>query len=118
MDSPCLNFRMVTGKQRKSKIYVKEPYTYVLDQMKTCSIDSSVLLYLRCRHSSCPARAIVTDGFLSTAGSKQQHNCNSSDENGMNKITVLEISAKMKMRAEMELSKSIWVIAMFIFIFM
>jgi len=102
--SSALNYRIVPGKHKDSKIYVKEPFTYVHDRTTKNPIDNQIVLYLKCRSPTCPARAILTDGFLSTAGSKHQHNCNDSESAGMAKITAMEISSKMKMRAELEMT--------------
>jgi len=104
MDSQALNYRIVPGKHKDSKIYVKEPFTYVLDRVTKNQVDDQAVFYLKCRSPTCPARAILTDGFLSTAGSKHQHICNDSESQGMAKITALELSAKMKMRAELEMT--------------
>jgi len=98
------NFRLIPGKHKGSKIYVKEPYTYTLDRVAKNPIDKQPVMYLKCRYPTCPARAFVNEGFLSTAGSKHQHNCLDSESEGMARISALELSAKMKMRAELEMT--------------
>jgi len=94
-----LNYRVIPGKQRNSKIYVKEPFTYVMDRWAQNPVDKQPMLYLKCRYP-----AVIIDDFLSTTLSKHAHTCNESESGGMAKITALEITNKMKMRAELEMT--------------
>lgn len=102
--APTLNFRVIAGKHRNSKIYVKEPYTYVIDRSSKSSQESKSSIYLKCRIPSCPARAHIVDGFLNTSVSRQGHSCNESESSGMAKISSLEVASKMKTRAELEMT--------------
>ena len=92
------NFRIIRGKQRSSKIYVKEPYTYIQDK----SISAIDRMYLKCRISTCQARgAIENTKFLHLSPSRP-HTCFDSEDMAMTIITSLELTSKMKMRAENE----------------
>lgn len=101
-ESSGSNFRIIPGKQKGSKIYVKEPFTYVMDRSCKGRGATPGSVYLKCRFPSCLARAIVSNGFLSTSVSRNGHTCNESESVGMSRITVLELTSKMKLRAELE----------------
>jgi len=95
---PDANFRIIRGKQKSSKIYVKEPFTYVQDkQMAT-----SDRVYLKCRMKNCYSRATIENGKFLKLSPDRQHTCSQSDDAAMTNITCLEISTKMKIRAETE----------------
>ena len=107
------NFRIIRGKQKSSKIYVKEPFTYVHDK----TMAGGDRIYLKCRTKSCYCRAVVENGKFLKIANDRQHNCWQSEAAALTNITCLELQTKMKMRAETE-SASFFVSTLFSFYFM
>ena len=92
------NYRIIPGKQKKSRIYVKEPFTYIVDK----SFSSIDTVYLRCRSKTCSARAVIVNNFLRMPDDRSNHSCNENESLSLARITALELVGKMKMRAELE----------------
>jgi len=97
---PDANFRIIRGKQKSSKVYVKEPFTYIHDK----SMSAADRIYLKCRIKTCQARATIENSKFLKLSSYRPHNCCESDDAAMTNITCLELASKMKMRAETESS--------------
>jgi hypothetical protein len=95
---PDANFRIIRGKQKASKIYVKEPYTYIQDK----SVASNERTYLKCRNKACTGRATIESGNFLKISTDRQHSCNENASTAMTTITCMELATKMKIRAETE----------------
>jgi hypothetical protein len=96
------NFRVIQGKQFKSKIIVQGSFCYLVEKTEQNANDELVF-YLKCQVAQCPARATIKDKFLVVSNQdRNQHDCHEVAGQNLNKVMVTEALGKMKKRAAAE----------------
>jgi len=67
-----VNYRIIPGKLRLSKIVVCGKYGYLVDRKKDCK-DSNPKFYLKCKFPRCKARGFIKNKFLTLQRDNNDH---------------------------------------------
>ena len=98
INSPTLeegiNYHVIPGKQKNSKLYVKGDFAYKLDKQV------GNIRYLVCKFPSCSVRCSIKNSFLTT-NSEVDHTCRHEGASAA-MWTALACQGRMKLRAERE----------------
>jgi len=109
------NYRVTQGKQKNSRLIVHENFVYKLDKTELTRGDEvNCKYYLQCKYQSCPARAIIKNGFLSAPSQDRiPHTCVETEGAGSDKIAAQDVLNRMRTRAGFE-ATTFWVCTLFI----
>lgn len=101
-----INYRVMPGKQANSKLVVKGGLCYKLDK-KAVLKSGQMVLYLKCKYSTCKGRAMIIERHLKT-NEDTEHTC---PKDGANTAhwRALECLTIMKERASREASTDVQV---------
>lgn len=100
---PGENYRIIQGRQARSKLVIHDRYTYVLDRADR---KDGLKFYMRCKFRSCPGRAIIRNNKLKRRpdDGTDHHTCVRSEAAGYGSIMRQEVLNRMKQRAMLEAS--------------
>lgn len=98
-----LNFRVIQGKQKKSRVIVQDNYCYTVERTDTLKNGQGTVFYLRCKYSqTCPGRAVIKGNLLEVSNQDRLHECSATEGASLSKIASQELLTTMKKRAAQE----------------
>ena len=101
-----LNYRLIQGQRTDSKLVICNGYSYLLNKRDFTDAGTKVTFYMRCKHPSCTARAIIKNGMLTMKPDDGDvdalHQCKATEGQSQESIRKQELLSTMKRRAARE----------------